>query len=30
MKQYEVTFYLINGEIGELIEESSLKKVRKD
>ncbi|MFF2755607.1 hypothetical protein ACFVR1_17985 [Psychrobacillus sp. NPDC058041] len=27
-KQYEVTFYLINGEIGHLIEETSLIRAR--
>ncbi|NMD72432.1 hypothetical protein HHO41_19360 [Bacillus sp. DNRA2] len=28
MKQYKVTFYLINGEIGHLLEESSLIRAR--
>jgi hypothetical protein len=27
-KQYEVTFYLVNGEIGHLIEETSLIRAR--
>lgn len=28
MKKYEVTFKMINGEIGHLIEESTLKRAR--